>query len=114
MKLNANVPAEKVLTACTRFLEKHGYEEVQEVENPVIDLLAFDEDGTAVLCALGASEDDLEEEEYSRREMEDAMAELLVAGLIDVDTTLRFDVITLRVFGDKALLKHHINALGAA
>lgn len=101
---------EQVLKACIKYLIEHNYADVQTIENPVADLLAFNDD-TAVLFAVYASQDDLEEVLPNRGEAEAAMFDAMCDETIGIGHQVRFDTIGLRPNGNKALLKHHINAL---
>ena len=116
---------ERAITASEKFVTRRGYEVLDTNWSPeegiAIDLVA-DDDGTIVFIDVNAREGidkGMPEENISgkRERMEIAAAKWLAEHSDDdrfVDVTIRFDIISMLVIGsDRALLRHHINCLGA-
>ena len=106
--------------AAARYLELKGYEIVDQdwpCEAGVADIVAYDVDGTLAFVEVGVSGDGFADFgcEAAKRRLFEAVA-LAYLGEHDVDDVpVRFDVIGIvPVGGDRAMLRHHVNALGAA
>ncbi len=110
---------EKAARAAVRFLERKGYR-ILDVdwasrEGTKVDLVANDE-GCLVFVDLTAKEygdGPLEGGKIPRSEFEVAAAGWLAANPNEADVRVRFDTVDMLVVDSgKALLRHHINALG--
>ena len=100
---------EKAMGAVKAFLERKGYEIVD-------DLVAMDEDGTLVFVdatvRIGA---DGFPEAHRARGLREALAAAWLAGNGDdyADTPVRFDEVAMMVVKEnRALLRHHVNCSG--
>ena len=113
---------ERAIEAAARFVDRRDYEVLDKAwsaeERISIDLVARDGD-TIVFIDVAARtgiDKDLPEEDPAgcRQRMEIAAARWLAEHAEELaDITVRFDLIALMVIDDKrALLRHHINALG--
>ena len=124
---------EKAMGAVKAFLERKGYEIVDEAwQGPEgiggIDLVAVDEDGTLVFvdATMDTDEDGIvvgivncfvETQNCQERErgLREALAARWLAGNGDdyADTPVRFDEVAMMVVKEnRALLRHHINCFG--
>ena len=100
---------EKATKAAVCFYEKRGYDVADVVGH--FDIIAFDGD-TVVFTDLFV-QDCLDEPCIDRHEIEVRMVRTLVDNYEWTDRPVRYDRIILLVLGnDRALIKHHINALG--
>ena len=104
--------------AAARYLEFKGYEIVDRdwpCEAGVIDIVAYDVDGTLAFINVRTSREGFHDpgNEAARRRLFESVA-LAYLGEHDVeDTQVRYDDICLVPVGnDRAMLKHHVNALG--
>ena len=113
---------EKAMDAVRTFLERKGYEIVDEAwQSPEgiggIDLVAVDEDGTLVFVdATVRIGTDGFPEAHRARGLREALAATWLAGNGDdyADTPVRFDEVAMMVVKEnRALLRHHINAWGS-
>lgn len=110
---------EKAARAAVRFLERKGYEilDVDWVsrEGTKVDLVANDGD-CLVFIDLNVKEygdGPLEGGKIPRSDFEVAAAGWLADSSHKTDIRVRFDTVDMLVVnGGKALLRHHINALG--
>lgn len=101
--------SERAIKAAVRFYEKRGYD-IADITG-YFDIIAFDEE-TVVFTDLFV-QDCLDEPCIDRREVETRMVRILVDNYEWTDMPIRYDRIILLVLGnDRALVKHHINALG--
>lgn len=99
----------KATKAAIRFYEGRDYEVIGYTGE--FDIIAFDED-TIVFTDLFV-QDRLDEPCIDRREVEMRMLRSLVENYEWTDMPIRYDRIIMVVLdGDRALIKHHINALG--
>ena len=109
---------EKAMGAVRAFLERKGYEIVDEAwQGPEgiggIDLVAVDEDGTLVFvyATVRIGTDDFPET-HRARGLREALAAMWLTGNGDdyADTPVRFDEVAMMVVKEnRALLRHHIN-----
>lgn len=108
--------------ASKRFLSARGYEILDEAyscEAGTIDFVAEDE-GTVVFVEVNARKDSTkgfptESKSETKRKRLEMIAIDWLGTRGDAGKSVRFDVIALVVLGeDRALIRHHINALGAA
>lgn len=127
MALNAKTLHEKAITAAVKNLEIKGYTIIDrdfETKAGTIDIVALDHDVplpspilvfAMVKVTREGSFDDVEEILCDRVKCE-RMAGLWLTDHADfADSCVRFDEISMVVINDgKALLRHHINALGNA
>ena len=112
---------EKAMGAVKAFLERKGYEIVDEAwQGPEgiggIDLVAVDEDGTLVFVdATVRIGTDGFPEAHRARGLREALAARWLAGNGDdyADTPVRFDEVAMMVVKEnRALLRHHVNCFG--
>ena len=112
---------EKAMGAVKAFLERKGYEIVDEAwQGPEgiggIDLVAVDEDGTLVFVdATVRIGTDGFPEAHRARGLREALAATWLAGNGDdyADTPVRFDEVAMMVVKEnRALLRHHVNCFG--
>lgn len=112
---------EKAMGAVKVFLERKGYEIVDEAwQGPEgiggIDLVAVDEDGTLVFVdATVRIGTDGFPEAHRVRGLREALAATWLAGNGDdyADTPVRFDEVAMMVVKEnRALLRHHVNCFG--
>lgn len=99
--------------AAERFLSQRGWE-ILDGEPRGIDLVARD-GGTIVFVKTalgGGAEAGFPEERFGRDEAERAAAAWLAANRTEADVPVRFDFVGVLVLSpDRALVRHHINAL---
>ena len=106
---------EKAMGAVKAFLERKGYEIVDEAwQGPAgiggIDLVAVDEDGTLVRSGTDGCP-----EAHRARGLREALGAAWLAGNGDdyADTPVRFDEVAMMVVKEnRALLRHHVNCFG--
>lgn len=112
---------DRAVQAATRFLDRKGVEVLetgwtQEGIAGRLDLVADDE-GTVVfvdVTAVDRSEGGFAEGNLTREQFELLAASWLAGNSPDGDVPVRFDRIDMIVVSeDRALLRHHINFLGA-
>ena len=112
---------ERAVEAAIRFVERKGYEVVDEAwQGPEgiggIDLVAVDEDGTLVFVdATVRIGTDGFPEAHRARGLREALAATWLAGNGDdyADTPVRFDEVAMMVVKEnRALLRHHVNCFG--
>lgn len=112
---------EKAMGAVKAFLERKGYEIVDEAwQGPEgiggIDLVAVDEDGTLVFVdATVRIGTDGFPEAHRARGLREALAATWLAGNGDdyADTPVRFDEVAMMVVKEnRALLRYHVNCFG--
>lgn len=117
--LNINELQSKAIEAAERFLDRKGYELLEmgytSPAGTTVDLIAEDDcsivfiDVTATLHSEGG----FQHGHTSREELEMAAAAWLSENEPEGDVQVRFDVIDMIVVSEsRALLRHHINALG--
>lgn len=116
---------EKAIKAAEKFVAHRGYEVLDTNWSPeegvAIDLVAMEDDAVVFIDVTARNDvsKGLPEEDAagSRQRMEIAAAMWLSQHMDDerfLDATIRFDKIAMLVIGeDRALLRHHINALGS-
>lgn len=115
---------EKAIKAAAHFLDRRGYEIVAEnwesEDGRAIDLVAREDDALVfadVRARRGADKGMPEgggEESRERREAAAAAWLSEHGGEAPADTPVRFDDIAMMVLSDdRALLRHHVNCLGA-
>ena len=108
---------EKARKAARMYLERRNYEVVEEGwanGDAAVDLIARDgEDLVFVDVHVNAEGTKLPDEHPDRARFE-AAAAVYLASCDEVDFPVRYDVVSLLVVGsERALLRHHINALSA-
>lgn len=105
----------RAVVAARRYLELRGYE-VQEYEWPcesgLVDMICRDGDAL-VFVKVQVFEDELPDDDVTMRRKEfECMAISYLMEFEIVDMPIRLDVISiLLAAADRALLRHHINAL---
>ena len=111
---------ERAIQAATRFVERRGYEVLDEGWVPEgaergIDIVAQD-DETIVFIEVTANDGDAFGGEHAEREqLESLAAKWLGQHSPENDVSVRFDAIDMIVVSaDRALLRHHINPMGQA
>lgn len=120
MAYEANVYGERARAAAARYLEMRGYEVVCRDwpgDAGVVDIVCRDWDGTLVFVDVQVSCGGFPPTggEGAMRALFEAVALAYLAENECEDTTVRFDSIVVVVVGeDRALLRHHVNALGEA
>lgn len=115
---NASELKQKAIEMTAQLLERKGYRIIDRLSGECISLVAAD-DGDIVFArviARDAKEKGFPAWTMDRRMAEnDAIAWLKQQGESIPDSRIRFDEIALVVFdGGKAMVRHHINALGEA
>lgn len=104
--------------AAARYLEFKGYEIVDKdwpCEAGIVDIVAYDVDGTLAFVNVRTSHDGFQDPgcEAAKRRLFEAVALAYLGEHDVVDTQVRYDDICLVPVGDdRAMLKHHVNALG--
>ena len=107
------------LEASAAYLKARGYEVIETAwtcEEGTIDIIAKDE-GDLVLAkvAFSGSVDKGFPRENLKREKLEKLAARYLATCEEVNVALRFDFIgILALAADRALVRHHVNALGMA
>ena len=112
----------KAIQAATRFVERRGYEVLDEGWRPEgsksqIDLVAQDEDAIVFIevTANDSDEGGFGEGRTGRGELELLAAKWLGEHSPEGDVSVRFDSISMIVVSaDRALLRHHINCFSEA
>jgi putative endonuclease len=109
----------KAVQAANAFLSRKGYEILEEGwahGADVADIVAKDGDaGCLVIADVLVKDDGLDmPEEKPDRDKFERIAAAYLAGLDEAtDFSIRYDIISILVINSgKALLRHHINALG--
>lgn len=109
----------RVRKAAARYLELRGYEILDrdwECDGDSIDIVCKDPDGTLVFADVTTSTSCFPREECirGRRARLEAMAMSYLSEYeYDIDIPVRFDSVGIvPVGGDRAFLRHHVNALG--
>lgn len=111
---------DKAMRVISTFLTRRGYDILEQNwthGKDSIDFIARDEDGELVfIAAKVASEGNaFPVEKANRKSLERVAAAYLAASSDIPEGSIRFDVISLLVLGpSKALIRHHINAIGDA
>lgn len=113
---------ERAIEAAAKFVDRRGYEVLDKAwsakEGISVDLVARDGDTIVFIDVAGREgiEKGLPEEDPAgcRQRMEIAAARWLAEHAEEfADVAIRFDLIVLMVIDEsRALLRHHINALG--
>lgn len=108
---------EKALQAASMFLERRGYEVIEEkwaYGNDSIDIIAR-EDEDLVFVDVRVKADgtrQMPEEKPDRDRFERIAAAYLTEADEGADFAIRYDIVSILVLNDnKALLRHHRNAL---
>lgn len=94
--------------AAVKFLCRRGYEILNRDCN--FDIVAQDADGCIVFTDVFL-QNNLHESPLSRIRIESDMVRELVEHIEWTDGPVRYDTIIILALGDRALLKHHINAI---
>lgn len=100
------------------YLERRGFEILEEGwahGGDVADFIARDEDDLVfVHCQVAQNGGEgLSEEDAGRVALERLAAAYLAEHLDSEDIRIRFDVVSMLIVGEsRALLRHHLNALG--
>ena len=108
----------KAMKGIKSYLERRGFEILEERwahGSDAIDFIASEEDNLVFIgCQLRRnSGEGFPEEALDRGSLERLAAAYLAEHLDSGDCTVRFDVVSMLVLGnDRALLRHHRNALG--
>ena len=107
---------DKVMPAISTFLTRRGYDILEQNwthGKDSIDFIARDEDGELVFVAAKVAS---EGNAFPVRKSLERVAAAYLAASSDIpEGSIRFDVISLLVLGpSKALIRHHINAIGDA
>lgn len=102
----------KAIIAASRFLERKGYQLLDTSTNDSI-IVAINTDNELVFVAVTATKS---EKEFTAEEINQAKLELYaIQYLLNhpkcTEMKVRFDAIDLFVIDDRALLRHHINAI---
>ena len=107
--------------AAVRFLERRGYEILEEdrweCSAGGADVVARDEDGTLIFVEVNVCTDTekgfpSEKVSAEKRAVREKVALAYLAEYDETNIEVRFDVISIMVLGtDRALLKHHQNAM---
>ena len=94
----------KAMKGIRSYLERRGFEILEE---------EWAHDGDFISCQLRQnSGEGFPEEALDRDSLERLAAAYLAEHLDIADCTVRFDVVSMLIFGnDRALLRHHRNAL---
>lgn len=110
----------RAVEASVNFLARKGYEILdrnwRSADGQHIDIIARDGDGIAFVAVTAKlSPQGFEEPAASRASRELAAAQWLAAKGGDlVDVPVRFDNIAMMaISGNRAIMRHHINALGS-
>ena len=117
---DAAVYGERARKAAARYLELQGYEVICRDwpgDAGVVDIVCRDWDGTLVFVDVQVSCGGFPPTggEGASRALFEAVALAYLAENECEDTAVRFDSIVVVVVGeDRALLRHHVNALGQA
>ena len=107
----------KAMKGVRSYLERRGFEILEEEwahDGDIIDFIASEEgDLVFISCQLRQnSGEGFPEEALDRDSLERLAAAYLAEHLDIADCTVRFDVVSMLIFGnDRALLRHHRNAL---
>lgn len=107
----------KAMKGIKSYLKRRGFEILEERwahGGDIIDFIANEEDDLVfVRCQLHQnSGEGFPEEALDRSSLERLAAAYLAEHLDSGDCTVRFDVVSMLVLGnDRALLRHHRNAL---
>lgn len=109
----------RAVEASVRFLTSKGYEILDRswtaADGQAIDIIAKDDDGIAfVNVSANVGTQRFEDLTITREQRESAAAQWLATNGDDLfDIAVRFDDIALMIVsGSRAILRHHVNALG--
>lgn len=111
---------DKAMQAISTFLDRRGYDILERNwthGKDSIDFIARDKDGELVFIAakVASKGNTLPAEKANRKSLERVAAAYLAGSPSIPEGPIRFDAISLLVLGpDKALIRHHINAIGDA
>lgn len=115
---NTSELKQKTVEMAAQLLERKGYRIIDRLSSKCISLVAADDGGIVFVrvVARNANERGLPAEVMDRKMAEaDAVAWLERQGELIPDSRIRFDDVVLVIFdGGKAMVRHHINALGEA
>ncbi len=107
----------KAMKGIRSYLERRGFEILEERwarGGDTIDFIANEEDDLVFIgCQLHQNSGEGFPEEALDRDSLERLAAAYFAEHLDIaDCTVRFDVVSMLIFGnDRALLRHHRNAL---
>lgn len=105
----------KAHKAAIRFINQRGYE-ILETDIGSVDIIALDDDVVVFIVVNPCKKDDdftkpTTLSDKSRAEIEKVAIEFLTKNDDIHNCSVRFDVISIKMFGDnRALIKHHIHA----
>ena len=101
---------DKAHEAVVKFLNHRDYYLVREYN--YFDIVCVDANNNAIVFVNVYVQENLNDPEIDRDQIEHDM----VMELLDLpeltDMPVRFDTVTIIAMGDRALIKHHIDALG--
>lgn len=99
---------QKAKDAAIKFLRRKEYEILER--DCKFDVVAQDKNGSIVFIDIFL-QDTLKESPLSRTRIETDMVRELVNHIEWTDYPVRYDTIIVLTLGDRALLKHHLNAI---
>ena len=112
---------EKGKSCAARYLEMKGYEIVaRDWTGPAgsVDVVARTDDAIVfVEVKTRSNSDDFPEERITpkKRAKYERIAATFLAGYEAVEIAIRFDIMSILVLGpERAIIRHHVNAFGAA